>query len=190
MITKEYKTWKFEELTEEQQEKALERYRYFNVEDSFWYDYDGKTGFTAEELKRMRVNPYDKNTDELIKWKHLYFDLDRSWYIQFTDARFVDDEIARKFLRVPRELWNNVYWSFVSTRENTTRLEYEHQDSYKDFTPKQIEILDRAVELFSNKMDEALKGLRDNYEYALSDEAVRESLIANDYDFTAEGKIG
>ena len=42
---KEYTTWKFEEADDDLKEKIYEKYRYFNVEDDWWHDYDGKTGF-------------------------------------------------------------------------------------------------------------------------------------------------
>ena len=189
MKEKIVKVYEFAELPEDVQDKILENMRFVNVEDTFWHDYDGKTGFTSKELKRMRVNPYDGKTDELLTWKNMYFDLDRSWYIQFTDAQFENDEIARKFLRVPRELWDNVHWMFENNRKWTTKLTYEHQDNYKDFTPKQVEILDRAVDIFSDKMEEALKGLRDNYEYLTTEEAIKETIDCNEYEFTIDGKF-
>ena len=189
MKTKTYNTYKFEELPVDVQEKVLDRYRYFNVEDSEWYDYDGKTGFNSKELARMKVKPADAPCD-LITYKKLYFDLDRSWYIQFVDAEFSNDEIARKFLRVPANIWNRVAWNIIDcpSREGNTRLEYEWEGD-KELTKKQEEILDRAVELFADKVSEALKGLRDTYEYLCSDEAVKDTLLANDYDFTEDGKI-
>ena len=190
MKTKTYSTWKFEELPEDTQEKVLDHYRDINVDNSSWYDYDGKTGFTAKELKRMKIKDiYASNVNELLKYKTLYFDLYRSWYIQFVDADFVDDEIARKFLRVPADIWNRTCWNIVSGRgELNTRLEYDWQGE-KDLTKRQEEILERAVELFSDKMEEALKGLRDSYEYLATDEAVKETLLCNDYDFDENGQI-
>lgn len=189
MITKSYNTWKFEELPEDIQEKVLDRYRYFNVEDSEWYDYDGKTGFTTKELRRMKVKPADAPCD-LITYKKLYFDLDRSWYIQFVDAEFSNDEIARKFLRVPSDIWNRVCWNIVDcpSHEGNTRLEYEWEGD-KELTKRQEMILERACEMFADKISEALKGLQNSYEYACSDEAVKESLIANEYDFNEQGEI-
>jgi len=177
----------FSELPEDIQSKVLDNNRYINVEDGFWYDYDGKTGFSAKELSRMKVQIKDA-PDGLLKFKNVYFDTDRSWYIQFTDCDFFDNEIARKFLRVPRDIWERVCWSFENHRENTTKLVYEWQGD-KELTKRQEEILDRAVEIFSDKMEEALKGLRDTYEFLLSDEAVKESLVINDCDFDENGDI-
>lgn len=188
MKTVTYNTYKFDELSEEAQEHAIEKLRYINVEDSFWYDYEGKTGFTAKELKRMKVSPYNSHANDLLKYKNLYFDIGRGWYIQFEQCYFSDDEIARKFLRVPRGIWERVDWSFYGTRYHSTELKYEWQGD-KELTKRQKEILDRAVEIFSDKMEEALKGLRDTYEYLLTDEAVKETILCNEYDFTEDGDI-
>lgn len=191
---KTYMTWKFEEADDELKEIILDKNRYINVEDDYWYDYDGKTGFTAKELKRMKISVKDA-PDELIRYKKLYFDIDRGWYIQFTDVDFTDDEIARKFLRVPKKLFNKVTWRFKNkdyggSSHDSTRLIYESEYwENPDFTEREREILDRAVEIFGDKMEEALRGLRDAYEWQMSDEAVSETLIANDYDFDERGNI-
>ena len=44
--TKTIQLFKFEELSENAQAKALDNERYINVDGDFWYDYDGKTGFS------------------------------------------------------------------------------------------------------------------------------------------------
>lgn len=204
MQTKTIELYEFEELPEEVQAKVLDNERYINVEDSFWYDYDGKTGFSSKELKRMRVNPKDA-PDELITYKTMYFDIDRAWYIQFIDPQWADDEVARKFLRVPKKLWEMIEWTFINNNyggnnHGTTELSYEyaywHRGTAGDFTPKQIEILDRAVEIldraveiFSDKMEEVLRSLHNQYEYFVSDEGVKETILANEYTFTATGKM-
>ena len=192
--TKTYMTWKFEEASEELKQKIYDRYRYFNVEDDFWYDYDGKTGFTQDEIERMGLKLEDV-PDELLRYKKIYFDIDRSWYIQFVDAEFLDDEIARKFLGVSKELWENTIWEIEDCphRNSSTRLTYKFNyydfDEQDDFTDEEIVILDKAVEIFEDKIEEALRHLRDNYEYQCSDEAIADTMIVNDYDFDENGRI-
>lgn len=204
--TKTYTTWKFEEVSDKIKDKIYEKYRYFNVEDSWWYEYDGKTGFTSKEVERMGVDLKDV-PDELIKYKNIYFDIDRGWYIQFTNASFVDDEIARKFLCVPKEIWDRTSWSFENrdyggSCHGTTKLvydfdEYKYDEEYDGLSDEELKkleeeaerILDNAVEIFSDKMEEALRNLRSDYEYQTSDEAIAETMIANEYDFDEYGNI-
>ena len=121
-------------------------------------------------------------SDDLLKFKNLYFDTNRSWYIPFTECHFSDDEIARKFLCVPADIWNRTDWYFDNNREYTTKLCYEWQGD-KELTKRQEEILNRAVEIFSDKMEETLRGLRDTYEWNLTDEAVKETILCKEYDF-------
>lgn len=188
--TKTITLYKYDELPEDIQEKVLEKNRFINVDGDFWHDYDGKTGFSSKEIHKYHLDP--QKSIDLLSYKKMYFSLDRDYFIQFVDAEFLDDETARKYLGVPKALWDQVDWRIVDcpSRDGNTRLEYEPGFSReKDFTSKQEEILDRAVERFSDKVDEALKGLRDNYEYLISDEAVRDTLEANEYTFREDGEI-
>ena len=194
MKTKTIELYKFRELPENIKAKVIENNRHINVEGGYWFDYDGKTDFDSKELKRMRLSPSDSDAVELLTWNNLYFDIYRGWYIQFDGAQFRNDEVARKFLGVPKELWSQIYWSFENksyggSSHSTTKLVYEPQAWDKEFTAKQLEIIERAVERFSDKMEEALKGLQSSYEYAVSDEAVIETIEANEYTFRADGKM-
>jgi len=201
---KQYTTWKFEEADDDLKEKIYDRYRTFNVEDDWWYDYDCKTGFSSGEFERMGIEIGAPNTDDLLSYKKLYFSIDREWYIQFVDAEFVDEDIARKFLKIPKEIWDmaNIKIDDCPSRERNTKLEYdfegyEYNEDYDGYSDEEIlelnrkaeQILDDAVEIFDDKMEEALKDLRSVYEYQCSDEAIANTMIANDYDFNEHGKI-
>lgn len=181
-----YNLYQYDELSDSAKENALEWAADINVNFE-WWDFDGLTGFSNSEIRQYRLgNP----SCDLLKYKKMYFDIDRGWYIQFIDAEFADDEIARKFLGVHKSLWEQVYWLINDNpyRGTNTRLEYEPQDGNKEFTPKQIAILDRAVERFANKMHKALYALRDEYEGATSREAIEDTIRANEYTFDVEGK--
>ena len=123
--TKTITLYKYNELPEDIQEKVLEKNRYINVEDGFWYDYDGKTGFSRKEIHKYHLDP--QKSSDLLSYKKMYFSLDRDYFIQFVDAEFLDDETARKYLGVPKALWDQVDWRIVDcpSRNGNTRLEYE-----------------------------------------------------------------
>lgn len=194
MKTKTIDLYEFDELPDNIKAKVLDKNRYINVDGDWWYDYDGKTGFSSDEIKK-----YDLDIEEagdLLNFDKVYFDLGRGWYIQFDGASFAHDETARRFLGVPEELWEVVRWEFSNknysgSSHGTTKIEYEHVDSYGfyQFTPEEVEILDRAVERFAEKMEEALRNLEKDYEYQTSDEAIIETILANEYTFRADGKM-
>ena len=185
--TKEVYT--YDELPEDAKQRVLDKNWDINVDSDWWYDYDGKTGFSSAEIKKYRLDA--EHCDDLLTYKKLYFNIDRGDYIQFVDAEFKHDETARKFLGVPKKLWEEVNWTILDQpfRNSNTRLAYEANDYEKAFTDKQIEILDRAVERFADKIAEALKGLRNSYEYSTSREAIEETIKANDYEFDIDGNI-
>lgn len=186
-ITTTKTVYKYDELPEESKEKVLEKHYDINV-DYEWWDYDGKTGFSAKEITRYHLQGF-KECD-LLEYKKLYFDLDRGQYIQFVDAEFTNTELARRFLGVPRPLWDRVDWRIndCPSRDGNTRLEYESSD-YREFTPKQTAILERAVERFSDKIHEAWSDLRKQYEYLMTREAIEETIRCNEYDFDLNGNI-
>lgn len=187
--TKEVYT--YDELPEDAKQRVLDKHWDINVDGDWWYDYDGKTGFSSKEIAKYRLD--GEHCDDLLTYKKLYFDIDRGDYIQFIDADFKHEETARKFLGVPKKLWNEVNWTINEEphRQTNTRLEYEegYGRDYRPFTPKQIEILDRAVERFADKVAEALRGLRNSYEYSTSREAIEETIEANEYEFDIDGNI-
>lgn len=187
-ITKEL--YNYDELPEDIKEKVINNLYDINV-DYNWWDFDGHTGFTAKEIKRYRLDI--NHCTDLLKFKEMYFDLDRGSYIQFVDAEFVHDETARKFLGIPKRLWEetNFIINDQPYRETNTRLEYEpgYARDYKDFTPKQEEILDRAVERFADKIHQALSDLRHEWEYRTSRKAIEETIECKEYTFNLDGEI-
>lgn len=193
MKVKTIELFEFDELPENIKQKVLEKNRYINVDNHSWHDYDGKTGFTAKELSRMRLSADSKEANELLTWSDYFFDIEYGYrYVQFHNARFANGEVARKFLRVPKQIWENVYWSFENQNHggnshDTTRLVWEYGNGF--LTDRVEEILNRAVKIFSDKMDEVINDLQSTYEALISDEEVIDTIRANEYTFRANGEM-
>jgi len=176
-MTKEIKVWKFEDAPDDLQEKILEKMRNINVEDSILYaDDDFLLGH-----------------DDIFKWNtnKLYFELDRDQYIQFTDLQILDNEKFRKRLRIPKDLWDKVEYRFVNERENNTELDFYENDNAGEegLSDTEKQILEDAKEKFSDIIHEGYIRLKNNYEYAISDDAVRDTIEANEYTFDQYGDI-
>jgi len=181
--------YSFDELSESAKEHAISENRYINVDHDWWFEYDGKMGFSKKEIFAHHLTKEESQL-ELIEWKKLYFSINREWYIQFSDAEFSNDELARKFLGVPKNIWDRTSWTIedMPHRNTNTRLTY-YWDGNNESTKKQEEILERAVEKFSDKIEEALKGLQSTYDWSCEDEQIKDTLIANDYEFDEDGNI-
>ena len=186
--TKEIKIWKIDEAPEDLKKKILEKHRDINV--------DSDTLTWGDWLLDSEI--FYWNEDKI------YYDLYRGQYIQFEDLRVKDSEKFRKLLRVPKELWKKLDFKFENISGNLAN--YNTKIKFTEETSKSYDELDengnggdlsdtekawvsQAYEKFDEIIQESYVALKNNYEYQLSDEAVEETLIANEYDFDENGDI-
>lgn len=163
MKTIEIKVYKFEELDKQTKEKVIENYRYINVEDTFWYD------FIQDDFNRLGLEIQE-------------FDISRGGYVNIHISNLEDT--SKNIIEV---FGDSVY--IKQTAKNYIDEFNEIQANYKEDEDieREVEILDdQYIRRYS---DEILSYLRDEYDYQISDRAIIETIEANDYDFTTEGKI-
>jgi len=185
-----YKVYKFENLPKDVQEKVLEKYRYFNVDDNSRFDYDD--GIADSGLPNLNQKSYNESAG--VKKggmffdydRHIAFDLDRGNYLQFNNLVANDENAFRKVLGVSEKTWKKVSYKFVNDRERDTEIEFFEDEELSD---KEREELENATEVFKEIMRKNKQSLKENYEYQTTDEAVKEGLIANDYYFNEKGEI-
>ncbi len=188
MEKREYTVYKFEELPKESQEKAIERYRDFNVELDSWVEPD-LDDFCIKLTELGYPEP---------KFR---YDLG---YSQGSGASFVckspDKEKLLNRLGSPKlqKLLKDKL-DYLSLEVKDLGLRYVHENStglawsFDEFDKEletELKNFGEAInrELYSLNT-ELTKALYTTYEYLTSDEAVKESLITNDYDFTLDGEI-
>ena len=170
MKTKTYTVYKFSELPEESKQKALENYRGdMNLDYEWWQD-DALLDIPGAT------------------WKKIYFDLDRGQFLQFEGLDIPKSEEFRELLKLSEALWKKVSYNFSNSRNSSSEIDFIYVDDV-NLTDRELRILEDAEEIFSDKVHQAWKNLRDEYEYRMSNKAVIETFEANDYDFTLEGKI-
>ena len=184
-------TYSVDELSETARQNAIDGLRGLNV-DHEWWNFDGLMDLSSEEKKARHMGKMEPKSP--FSWKRLFFDLDRGQYIHFDGMDVEDSKTARRFLRIPKALWEACGPHFVNdgSRWNTCNTALEFDGDYygeRDFTDRENAILDRAIEIFSDKVHEAWRTLRDEYEFLVSDEAILESIRANEYEFTEDGSI-
>ena len=144
---------------------------------------------TEEGKRKALENLYDINVDfdwwdstyddaETIGCKITEFDIDRGSYCRLTcpDAH----ETARLIVENHGEMCDTrkLADEYLKDREKLARDE-------DDFDG--LEALDTEFERALG--EEYLSLLRQEYEYQTSEEAIKETIEANDYDFTSEGRI-
>lgn len=163
MRTIEINVYKFKELDKQTQRKVIENNTYINVEDTFWYY------FIKEEFMRLGLEIRS-------------FDLDRG---SFAEIHIEDFE----------ETSNNIIDEFgdnVPIQKTAKNYIDEYNKIQANF--KEDEDIERELEILDEKYQreysaDILSYLREQYDYQVSDEAIIETIEANDYNFTWNGEI-
>lgn len=161
MDTRTYKVYKYHELNEEQKEKALQNLADINVDYDWWDDTftDAKT--VGVEIKEFDI--YRNNIDG----DFLY------------DAYEVAELILKEHGRTADTY--KLATSYLADYEKA-RKEYE-----KTGSEAAIEALGRDFR--HDIFEEYLSILRKEFDYLTSKEAIIETIEANEYDFTKDGKL-
>ncbi len=190
METRTYKVYLFKHLTNEVKEKALERYRLINVEDSFWYEP------TLDEWKiKLASLGYD---DAKIYFRGFGSQGDGACF----EARIEMKNWLRAHSLVRKFNGLHAFSDFISCslvhgglyyHSQSTHVSYEvgydtgfvHGELYKHMAKVEALILEERKSLG----DKLYRKLEKIYYERTSDEAVKDTLITNEYFFTEDGKI-
>jgi hypothetical protein len=167
MKTIEIQLFKFNELSEAAKEKALEKLWDLNVDHDWWND-------TYEDAKSIGL-------------KITSFDLDRN---RHANGEFIFEA-------------KDVIDAILSNHGENCET-YKTAENFKSqlfpLLEKELELEERDYDLegeIADLEDEFLKSLLEDYsiilqkeqEYLTSEEAIKECIEANDYDFTEDGEI-
>lgn len=197
MRVKHVVLFKFEELPEQAQKAALERYRNWNVEGFNWWDvtyYDAKqignllgldirniwfSGFWSQGDGACFEGSYEyaKGSPKAI----------REYAPQDAELHRIADKLAALQRAYFYRLCAYVKHSGHYQHEYCTDIDVAERDESLNATRPLPET--EIVELLRSFMRWIYRQLEQEYEYQVSDEAVRESLIANEVEFTADGRI-
>jgi len=194
MRTIETTLYNFDELSKEAQETAIENVRktYYEHNDFAEWAIDNCGLFEPphKELEAMFGKDYNfpmiENTRE-----NVYFSTDRNWYLDCAQAmNITNKEHFLLWLGLSEDLTNKIDFSIFtpSYRGSGTTIQFEFEDE-DDETSANNDILEEATEKFESHVNSILRCLEDNIDYRFTDEAVKEDIEANEYEFTEEGEL-
>lgn len=185
-ITKTFDVFSFDELSKEVQSDVLDKFRHHNVEFDEWYDYIFED-FIDEQAKNGFI----------IEKKEVFFS---GFGSQGDGASFkasVDLEkwlFGRNILKKYRQLIQKA--NFIITANNNHYCHAETMDidfNALDLTPKNELLANKLADLIlddaKDQANKLYKKLEDNFFYLTSDDAIKETIEANDYQFLADGSI-
>jgi hypothetical protein len=155
------KVYKFSELSDQAKEKAIEKFRNVNVDHEWWES-------TYEDAENIGL-------------KIKEFDIDRGSYVN-GEFMLSAHEVAVNIIRDHGDKCETyktarTFLEAVNSVEPTEGEEYEN---------KMMELED---EFLKSLCEDYRIILQDSYEYLTSKEAIIESIEANEYEFTKDGKL-
>ena len=174
MKTIEVNLYKFSELSEEAQQKVIEKFYDINVDYDWWeYDYED-----AENIGLILTG----------------FDLDRGSYckghfkwdaLECANAIITNHGETCETYKTALEFLKNRD-GLVSKYSDKVNTEVVAEDNEYDFDQECDEL---EAEFLKDMLNAYKSILRDEYEYRVSREAIIETIEANDYDFTEAGEL-
>jgi hypothetical protein len=161
--------YKFEELSEEGKEKALEGLCDINISSDWWDS-------TYEDAKNIGL-------------KITSFDIDRGAYCKgrFTESA---EGVAKNILSEhgkdceSYKTATSYLKELEELREKTRLNDSEYEEGYDDLDTEDID-----AEFLQSLLEDYRIILTHEYEYLTSREAIKETIDANEYEFTEEGKL-
>ena len=177
----------FNELTEEEKQEVLDRFRHINI-DYDWWDW------IIDEF----IEKVDKKIGVIIDKSEIEFNLDRGAYFSvsgdvygriaelFSDKAKVEIYGSKKLAYYHSEFPYNS-WTFSDIDEFDIDV-YGYDD--EEISDKECEEIKEKVRAklweLARLLEEYFNILRDEYNYLTSDEAVKDTIIANEYEFDEE----
>ena len=163
-VTKVYKVYSFDELDEKGKERVLRNLSESNVENEWW-----EAVYDDAEEAGIKLTEFDIDRGQIIKGDFLLSAVDVAQKIVNDHGKDCEThKTAQKYLNERERI--------VAVEDEDGEIdESVYEDIDKEFKHEILE--------------DYLIMLRHEYEYQTSEEAVRETIEANEYEFTADGEI-
>tara|TARA_R110000803_G_scaffold104627_1_gene172820 strand:- start:231 stop:764 length:534 start_codon:yes stop_codon:yes gene_type:complete len=172
----EIKAFLFEELDSQTQDKVIENNRTINVDSNFWYECELEN--FKHELK-IKVNEFDIYRREINITIEDSFETAQG-IVNFFGEKSDFVKIAKIFIK-DRDALVKKYG------EGNDKDGYSVKEECWSEYDEEIEYLEE--EFRREIAEEILSMLTGQYEYEISDDAIKETIIANEYEFQEDGEL-
>lgn len=180
--------YKFDELSEEAKKKAIENLWDCNVDYDWWdFIYEDAnnvglkiTGFDLDRGDNVDIEFVDtaKDTAESILKEHG----------EQTETYLLAKSFLERFIieESEEEKYSTLYQDITPENEKEEILESKYADKMNNAQDEMENLSEDFLEDLSNLY---LTMLKEEYEYKTSEEAIIESIEANEWEFTEDGKM-
>ena len=190
MRTIRTKVYKFDELSEQAKQVAIEEVRneYYEYNDFANWAVDDCALFEPKEKELIELFgedynfPLIKNTRESI-----YFDTERNRFLDCEKAMQITNK--KQFLLwlgidVEDEAFENIYFEIITPNYRNASTEIAFDDYDERFGDR----IDTAVERFNALIRDIIDRIEADIDYRFTDEAIIEDILANEYEFLSNRK--
>ena len=182
-IIKTIKAFKFNELKPEIQEKVLDNFRDINLEFDF---NDNQDLFISDILDKYGLSA-----------EYMYYDIySKGSYAYFNNLQIENEDLfykaldLKKYLTAIKLIDSEAILDISLYEKNNLNLsEVSIESETENFEEMETEIYEHINNFLESIDNELLKALREQYEYLTSDEAIKETIEANEYEFNENGDI-
>ena len=178
MRTIETKVYAFSELND-----AVKKIAISEIENKY-NEYNDFSEWAIDDCYLLQ--PIELINEELliVNNRKIYFSLGYNRYIDISNAMEIQNStLFLKWLGLDKRLINKVDYKIC-----LDHLEFMNQ-SKNDFTAIQQTKLNAAGKKFRDHCQDILRRIETGIEYRFTDESIIEDIEANEYEFTADGKI-
>ena len=203
MRTETIKIYKFKELSEEAKEKAIEKFYDFNIYEGWWehvYEMykEDETGF---DIDKIYFSGFWSQGDGAMFEGSPNEDI-LNFITPGYRTGYGNERYEKNWSRVIKLIKNgdiNIYGSFkhsgryYQSKSYSDNLDAEMTNDWYGKNYSNIEdicedILYEIREYYEDLCNKIYHSLEQEYEYYTSREAIEESIIANEYEFTEDGE--
>jgi len=194
MRTIKTKVYKFEELSKEAKQVAIEEYRNSGVLDEAGYWAVDDCSLFEPTQKELDIIGF-KGMDFIISnnRKNIYFSTDRNWFLDCEKAMEVKHcDYFYKWLDITDEfLLQKISFEIYtpSFRNADTTIEFICNDDFDKLTDEEEKVLKTAKIIFDNHIKDILRRIEADIDYRYTDESITEDILANEYEFLSNGKL-
>lgn len=180
MRTAQINVFSFEELSEQAQQKAIEKFSDINVEHD-WHEW------AYEDAKNVgiKINGFDTYR------KHIDGELLRSASTIIANIMSEHGETSDTYQTAKqyREDFSALYDELDTAQKNEDKDEEEQDDTLRSAYDVENDIEELEEDFRKSILEDYLSILSREFDYQTSEEAIIETIIANEYEFTEDGKL-
>jgi hypothetical protein len=167
--------YKFDELSAEAQDKAIEKLYDLNVDYEWWYStYDDAANIG------IKITSFDLDRNRNATGKFIDYALDTAEAIIREHGQHCETyKTAEAYIKERNDL--------IATEAAEWNAEAENDDAHTPFDERDVDTDDIDMDFLKSILEDYSIMLQHEYEYLTSAEAIKETILANEYEFDENG---